>query len=177
MKRYLPLLIMGGLLMIALAAACNGGGEEESSPTATPTATPAGPPFSFEGPVGIDLTTYGVFHNQGEQIRLTILVAASEPITLYYRTTQRYEIVVTDSDNNEVWLWSKDKSFGQVMEQVSLGANEWLTFNELWDQRDSAGQAVPLGDYVVTATSTHCDANYENCGQLSASATLQIRAP
>jgi hypothetical protein len=35
---------------------------------------------------------------------------------------------------------------------------------------------VPTGNYTVTATSTHCDANLENCGQLSASATIQIRA-
>ena len=177
MRRYLLWLTIGGLLIVVLAAAC-GGGEEEPSPTSTvvSTPTPAAPPFSFEGPVGIDLTTYGVFHEQGKQIHFTIFVAVSEPITLYYRTTQRYDIVIIDSEGNEVWRWSKDKEFGQVLEQVSLEANEWLTFDELWDQRDSAGQPVPPGNYTATATSTHCDANYENCGQLSASATLQIRA-
>jgi hypothetical protein len=177
MKRYLPWLIVGMLLMAILTAACGGGKEEPSpTPTATPTPTPTGPPFPFEGPVGIDLTTYGVFHKQGEQVRFTIAVAASEPITLYYRTTQRYDIVVTDSEDKEVWRWSKDKSFGQVLEQASLDENEWLTFDELWDQRGSDGQPVPLGNYRVTAISTHCDANYENCDKLSASATLQIRA-
>jgi hypothetical protein len=177
MKRYLPWLMVGGVLMAILMAACGGDGGEPSPPaTAEATPTPAGPPFSFEGPVGIDLTTYGVFHKQGEQVQFTILVAASEPITLYYRTTQRYDIVVTDSEDKEVWRWSKDKSFSQVLEQVSLGANEWLTFDELWDQRGNDGQPVPLGNYRVTAISTHCDASYENCDKLSASGTLQIRA-
>jgi len=177
MKRYFPWLMVGALLMVVLTAACGGGEEEPSpTPTVTPTPTPAVPPFSFEGPVGIDLTTYGVFYKQGEQVRLTILVAASEPVTLYYRTAQRYDIVVTDSEDKEVWRWSKDKSFSQELEQVSLQANEWLTFEELWDQRDNDGQPVPLGNYSVTATSTHCDVNYENCDQLSVSATLQIRA-
>jgi hypothetical protein len=179
MKRYFFWLMAGGLLIVALAAACdNGGGKEEPSPasTATPTPTPSAPPFTFEGPVGIDITTYGVFHNQGEEVSFTIFVAASEPITLYYRTTQRYDIVIADSEGNEVWRWSKDKTFGGVLEQVSLEENEILTFNETWDQRDNDGQPVPPGDYRVTATSTHCDANYENCGQLSASATIQIRA-
>ena len=177
MKCYFPWLMVGALLMVVLTAACDGGKEEPSpTPTATPTPTPAVPPFSFEGPVGIDLTTYGVFYKQGEQVQFTILVAVSEPITLYYRTAQRYDIVVTDSEDKEVWRWSKDKSFSQVLEQVSLQANEWLTFEELWDQRGNDGQPVPLGNYRVTATSTHCDANHENCDQLSASATLQIRA-
>jgi hypothetical protein len=98
-------------------------------------------------------------------------------MTLYYRTTQRYDIVVTDSEDKEVWRWSKDKAFGEVLEQVDLEPNEWLTFDEIWDQRDNAGQPVPAGNYRVTATSAHCDADYLNCGQLSASATLQIRTP
>ena len=105
MKRYLFWLMIGGLLMGVLAAACDGGDKGGPSPTSTAVATPTptGPPFPFEGPVGIDLTTYGVFHKQGEPVQLTITVAASEPITLYYRTTQRYEIVITDPEGNEVW--------------------------------------------------------------------------
>ena len=179
MKRYLFWLMAGGLLIVALAAACDDGGgdKEEPSPasTATPTPTPSTPPFPFEGPVGIDLTTYGVFHDVGEEIRFTIFVAASEPITLYYRTTQRYEIVITNSEGGEVWRWSKDKAFGEVLEEVSLEGNEVLTFNESWDQMDNDGQPVPAGDYRVTATSTHCDAGYEKCDELSASATIQLR--
>ena len=173
-------LMVCGLLAVALAAACGGddGGDGGPSPTSTGVASPTttGPPFPFEGPVGIDLTTYGVFHNQGEPVLLTITVAASEPITLYYRTTQRYEIVISDAEGKEVWRWSKDKAFGEVVEQVNLEENERLSFSETWDQKDNDGQPAPPGNYTVTATSTHCDANLENCGQLSVSRTLQIRA-
>ena len=59
--------------------------------------------------------------------------------------------------------------------EVSLEANESLSFDESWDQRDNDGQPVPAANYTVTATSAHCDANLENCGQLSDSATIQIR--
>ncbi len=178
MKRYLACLLGAAVLMVLLAAAC-GGDEGQPSPaaTASPTSTPTGPPFAFEGPVGIDLSTYGIFFQQGQPISFTITIAAAEPITLYYRTTQRYDIVVADSQGNEVWRWSKDRSFGQTLEQVTLTAGETLTFNENWDQLGNDGQPVPPGNYQSTATSTHCDANYENCGQLSVSRTLQIRAP
>ena len=179
MRRYLLWLMVGGLLIAVLAAACGDGDDGEPGPTSGPTGaaspTASGPPFPFEGPVGIDLTTYGVFHRQGERVPLTIIVAASEPITLYYRTTQRYEIVITDAAGKEVWRWSRDKGFGQVLEQVSLEANQTLSFDESWDQRDDDGQPVPPANYTVTATSTHCDTDYENCGQLSASGTIQIR--
>ena len=182
MKRHLPWLVIGGLLMAAMFAACGGDGDKgEPNPTAaaptgaaSPTAT--GPSFPFEGPLGIDLTTYGVFHTQGQQVRLTIAVAASEPGTLYYRTTQRYDITITDSEDKEVWRWSKDKSFDEVPEEVSINAGGSLTFGELWDQRDNEGQPVPPGNYRITAISTHCDANYENCGTLSVTRPLQIRA-
>jgi len=178
MRRYLLWLMIGGLLTAVLAAACDDDGGAQPSPTAAPTgaaSATAAPPFSFEGPVGIDLFIFGVFHQPGETIRLTITVAAAEPITLRYRTTQRYDIVVTDTEGKEVWRWSKDKAFGEAVGEASLEANQSLTFDESWDQRDNDGQQVPAANYTVTATSSHCDANLENCGQLSTSGTIQIR--
>ena len=47
-----------------------------------------------------------------------------------------------------MWRWSKDKAFGEVLEQVDLEANEILTFDESWDQRDNDGQPVPAGNYT-----------------------------
>ena len=185
MRRYLLWLTVAGLLTAALAAACdggeggndgNGGGPSPTSAATSAVSPTTGPPFPFEGPLGIDLFTLGVFFKQGEPVRLTITVAASETITLHYRTTQRYDIVITDSADKEVWRWSKDKAFGEVVEEVTLEQNETLTFNESWDQRDNSGQPVAPGSYTATATSTHCDVNLENCGQLSASRTLLIRA-
>jgi hypothetical protein len=178
MRRYLLWLIVGGLLTAVLTAACDDGGGGQPSPTAAPTgaASPGATPiFIFEGPVGIDLFIFGTFHELGEPISFTITIAAAEPITLHYRTTQRYDIVVTNTEGTEVWRWSKDKAFGEVVEEVSLETNQSITFSESWDQRDNNGQQVPAATYTVTATSSHCDANLENCGQLSASGVIQIR--
>ncbi|MDP2950144.1 MAG: BsuPI-related putative proteinase inhibitor [Chloroflexota bacterium] len=178
MQRYV-LVFLVSLLVVAAGAACDQG-EEGSARSPTPEAArpspEATPAFSFQGPVGIDLTTFGVFHRQEEPVSLTVVVAAGEPITLYYRTTQRFDIVVTDSEGREVWRWSQGKAFSQVLEQVELKPGEPMAFTERWDQRDNDGQPVPPGNYSVAATSTHCDANYENCGQLTVSRILQIRA-
>ncbi len=155
------------------ASACGEGGEE---PSASPTgvATPTFP-FEFEGPIGIDLSTFGAFFEEGEPIQLGITVAVREATTLYYRTSQRYDLAVINSQDQEVWRWSRDRTFAQVTEEVSLEANEMLSFPETWDQRDNDGQQVPPGDYQIVAESSHCAANYEKCGQLTTSATIQIR--
>jgi hypothetical protein len=98
-------------------------------------------------------------------------------MTLYYRTSQHYDLAAINDQGQEVWRWSRDRTFAQVTEEVALKANEALSWLETWDQRGNDGQQVPPGDYQIVAESSHCDSNYENCGQLTASATIQIRAP
>ena len=167
--------------VLVVASACGEDGEEPSpSPTgvATPTPSPTPTfPFEFEGPIGIDVTTFGAFFEEGDPIQLGITVAVREPMTLYYRTSQRYDLAVVNSEGQEVWRWSRDRTFAQVTEEVPLEANEMLSFPETWEQGDNDGQQVPLDNYQIVAESSHCDASYENCGQLTTSATIQIRPP
>jgi hypothetical protein len=141
--------------------------------TPTPAATPG---FSFEGPVGIDLTTFGAFYDQGKPVHFAIAIAVHEPMTLYYRTSQRYDLAVIDPQGQEVWRLSRHREFAQVAEQVDLETDQVLTFAETWDQVGDDGQQVPPGNYTVVAESSHCEARNQNCGQLTTSRTIQIRA-
>jgi len=179
-KAFMALLAALAAVLV-VASACGEDGEEPSpTPTAVATPTPSPTsefPFEFEGPIGIDVTTFGAFFEEGEPIQLSMTVAVREPMTLYYRTSQRYDLAVIDSEGQEVWRWSRDRAFAQVTAEVPLEANEMLSFADTWDQRDNDGQQVPTGNYQVVAESSHCDANYENCGQLTTSATIQIRPP
>ena len=165
--------------VLLLASACDGGGGEPS-PSPTSVATPTPPPtpgfsFEFEGPIGIDLTTFGAFYDQGKTVHFAIAVAVREPMTLYYRTSQRYDLAVIDPQGQEVWRLSRHRDFAQVAEEVQLEADQMLTFAETWDQRGDDGQQVPPGNYQVVAESSHCEANNENCGQLTTSRTIQVR--
>jgi len=172
--------LLAALAAVLLAAFACGEGGEEAVPSPTSSATPAASPtprFPFEGPIGIDLAVFGTFSEQGEPSQLIVTVAVRDPMTLYYRTSQRYDLAVIDSQGQEVWRWSRNRAFAQVTEEVPLGANEVRSFSETWDQRDNDGQQVPPGNYRIVAESSHCDANYENCGQLTTSAAIQIRAP
>jgi hypothetical protein len=172
--------LLAALAAILLVVSACGEDGDEASPSLTGVVTPGPSPtprFPFEGPIGIDLTTFGSFFEQGKPLQLIITVAVRDPMTLYYPTSQRYDLAVIDSQGEEVWRWSRNLTFAQVTEEVSLGANEARSFTETWDQRDNDGQPVPLGNYQIVAESSHCDASYENCGQLTTSATIQIRAP
>lgn len=178
--RVLVALLAALAAVLVVASACGGDGEEPSpSPTgvATPTLTPTPRvPFEFEGPIGIDLSTFGAFFEEGKPIQLAVTVAVRDPMTLYYRTSQHYDLAVINAQGQEVWRWSRDRAFAQVTEEATLEANETLSFLETWDQRDNDGQQVPVGNYQIVAESSHCDANYENCGQLTTSAGIQIRS-
>jgi len=169
--------LLAALAAVLVVASACGDGEEEPSPSPTGVVTPAPSPtprFPFEGPIGIDLTTFGAFFDQGEPIQLVVTVAVRDPMTVYYRTSQRYDLAVINSDDQEVWRWSRDRAFAQVTEEVALEENGTLSFAETWDQRDNDGQQVPPGNYRILAESSHCDADYENCGQLTTSATIKI---
>ena len=165
---------------VLLVASCDGGGGEPSpSPTSVATPTPPSTPgfsFEFEGPIGIDLTTFGAFYDQGKAVHFAVAVAVREPMTLYYRTSQRYDLAVIDPQGQEVWRLSRHRDFAQVAEEVQLETDQMLTSAETWDQRGDDGQQVPPGNYQVVAESSHCEANNENCGQLTTSRTIQIRA-
>jgi len=170
--------LLAALAAILVVAPACGEGNEEPGPSPTGVGTPAPSPtpsFPFEGPIGIDLTTFGAFFDQGEPIRLAITVAVRDPTILYYRTSQRYDLAIIDSESQEIWRWSRERAFAQVMAEVPLAANETLKFVETWEQQGNDGQQVPPGNYSIVAESSHCDANYENCDQLTTSAAVQIR--
>jgi hypothetical protein len=79
---------------------------------------------------------------------LTKINITSAPVTLNYQSAQRFDFVVL-KDNREIWRWSKDQFFAQVMERVSIRPGEAQIFSALWDQRDSTGQLVTSGSYVA----------------------------
>ncbi|HBQ28774.1 MAG TPA: hypothetical protein DD719_05150 [Desulfotomaculum sp.] len=79
---------------------------------------------------------------------LTKLNITSAPVTLNYRSSQRFDFVVL-KDNQEIWRWSEDQFFAQVMERISIRPGEAQIFSALWDQRDNSGQLVAPGSYIV----------------------------
>jgi len=105
---------------------------------------------------------------------LTLLNRGSQPVRLLFATSQRYDFVVKDDAGNEVWRWSADQLFAQVLAEETLAPGGTLTFGETWDQRDNSGAQVAPGPYVIEGVIVRSCPLNARCAQLVASATIHI---
>ena len=138
------------LLVALIAFACAEGEEPRTTPAPTPTELPlARVAVTLE----VDKDTYAV----GEPIPMTLTVAnvRAQPITLYYRDAQRFDFFVVVGDQ-EVWRWSADQLFAQVLGQETLAPGQYLVYRLVWYQQDAQGQPVPPGTYTLYGESTGC---------------------
>jgi hypothetical protein len=96
---------------------------------------------------------------QGEAIEFTQTLwnCDEEPITLFYPTTQRYVVFVSEADTEiEVWNSSDDKAFEQVEGEDEIEVGGTRVFTETWDQTNKDGEQVPPGDYEVSFFNVGC---------------------
>jgi hypothetical protein len=121
-----------------------------ATPTATATATP--PPGTLVASVATDKSTYAL----GEPVQFTLQVrnTASAAVTVTLPTGQDYDFIVRAADGTEVWRWSHDQAFTQVVRQATFGPGETKTFTTTWDQRNNDGQPVGAGQFTVTGVYT-----------------------
>lgn len=91
---------------------------------------------------------------QGETAKLTVSVTNTGDTTLTFRSnsSQRFEFTVDTRDGREVWRWSdaNDVLFNPVFSDFSLSPGQTTSWSVTWPLEDSDGDAVPVGDYVVT---------------------------
>ncbi len=71
---------------------------------------------------------------------------------LTFASTQIYEVVVSDRTGQEVYRYSDNSMFAQVISEKSIGAGEFLAGQLTWDMKDQAGVLLPSGRYNVQIT-------------------------
>jgi surface antigen len=184
----LVLMVVAALLVLA---ACNGDGEDDGEGTPAPTteATPsvaASPPSELCPRIDDEVIQAMVAlleldtqrYEQGEPIEMTLRLinCASQPITRTYPDAQRYDFSAKAEGGDEVWRWSDDVPFAEVLGEETYQPGEQLTFAETWDQLGSDGQAVALGQYELTAEDVGCDESLQNCGSRGV-LFIEITAP
>lgn len=85
------------------------------------------------------------------ELLLTARNAGNAAVSVTFMSGQRYDFIVRRARGDEVWRWSHDKAFIQVIQAAALRPQEALTFRESWDQRDLQGRRVDPGSYEVIA--------------------------
>jgi hypothetical protein len=138
---------LGGIvLIVALVASCQpptgrqGSGVEAQSGTSD---------------LGLVLRATKGVYAQGEPLELTLEVVnrSQRPITLGFRTAQRYDLLIQDAQGQEVWRWSAERMFAQMLGQEVLSPNGGkLTYHAVVREK------IPRGSYTVIGVVPAVDA-------------------
>jgi hypothetical protein len=92
---------------------------------------------------------------QGEPLELTLEVVnrSSQPVTLRFRTAQHYDLLVQNAQDQEVWRWSAERMFAQMLGQEILAPDGGkLTY------RVVVREPLPRGSYTVIGVVPAVDA-------------------
>lgn len=98
----------------------------------------------------VTLTTSQTVYAAGGPVDLALKITnrGSDPVTLQFSTSQRYDFLVLDAADDTVWRWSADKMFMQVLGQEQLGPGESRDF------REHVAVALPPGEYAAVGRVT-----------------------
>lgn len=91
------------------------------------------------------------------EVRLVLHVTnvTRDAIDFTFPTSQRYDFVVADAAGREVWRWSADRAFLQVVTEAQLEAGETWTMEATWPTGQESGS------YLVTGRLTSIDRGLE----------------
>ena len=94
--------------------------------------------------VTADKSTYAA----GEALKLTVTVEnrGTQPVTLTFRTAQRFDVRVQDAAGREVWRWSADRMFAQATGEERLAPGTRRSWNVV------VREPLPAGSYKVVAS-------------------------
>jgi hypothetical protein len=107
-------------------------------------------PQPAASPVTVTLSTDRVYYRPGEPVvmRLTIRNTGTEPVTLHFSSSQRYDFAVRNVVTGElVWNWSFDRYFLWVLGAETLEPGETRVIAEEWKQQSNLGNQVRTGIY------------------------------
>lgn len=103
--------------------------------------------------VRISLTTDRVSYRPGEPVGMTLRVAndSDREVTLRFSSGQRYDFAIRDDRDVEVWRWSEDRGFVQMLGEERLPGGDELVYRE-----EFLGRLEP-GTYELVGTLTSSD--------------------
>lgn len=97
--------------------------------------------------------TLDVDVNDGVHFSFDVVNASPRKLELLFNDGRTHDIVVLDSLGREVWRWSEDRMFTQVVLNKVLRASDTLSFAETWDDPQpgsyTAVASLPSRNYPI----------------------------
>ncbi len=96
---------------------------------------------------GISMTTDKMNYSVGEPIKMTLKAFnyTEEDIVFQFNSAKRYDFIIEDEEENEIWRWSKDMMFAMVLGEETLEQ----TNPEIIYATEYQGKLIP-GYYKIT---------------------------
>jgi intracellular proteinase inhibitor BsuPI len=115
------------------------------------TATPDSLPISVTAEVGRD------------SVRFVLLVTnpTERPIQLEFGSAQRYDFEVRNAAGAEVWRWSADQMFAQVVGEEQLAPGASLTYQAVWRPAQGRGRYRVVGRLTTLPRAREQQADFE----------------
>lgn len=83
--------------------------------------------------------------NNGVHFSFDVVNASPRKLELLFNDGRTHDFVVIDSVGREVWRWSAERMFTQVVQSKVLRASDTLSFSETWNDPQP-------GSYTAVAT-------------------------
>jgi hypothetical protein len=84
-------------------------------------------------------SSLSVHVNDSVRFRLDLTNTTGAPLVLEFGSAQRFDIGVQDGAGEDVWRWSADRSFAQVLGADTLAAGETVSYDAEWAHGDRTG--------------------------------------
>ena len=83
----------------------------------------------------------------GDEILVTLHVvnASAAPVTLEFQTAQRFDVSVADRAGSEIWRWSADRGFAQMLGAETVASGDTLTYSATYHGELPPGSYLAVG--------------------------------
>lgn len=101
----------------------------------------------FRVEAGIPKAAYRI----GEAVPIAIYVKnlMDQDNTLFFNSSQKYDLNIKNAANIQVWSWSKGRVFARTFEEMLIRPEAQAAFSYQWTQVDDNGVQVPAGMYIL----------------------------
>jgi hypothetical protein len=131
------------LVLLAAALGCGANDAPETSP-----------PDTDGGAVGATSLASSVeVEVAGDTVRMVLHVTnpTNQPVALEFPSGQRYDFAVRTTAGADVWTWSADKTFAQMLGTETIAPGATLDYTETWTPGGQRGSFVAIASLTSTS--------------------------
>ncbi|HEY0305430.1 MAG TPA: BsuPI-related putative proteinase inhibitor [Longimicrobiales bacterium] len=133
---------MGAFLLLAATLGCGAKDGPESSP-----------PDADGAAAGATLASSVEVEVRGDTVRMVLHVTnpTNQPVTLEFNSGQRYDFAIRTAAGADVWTWSADKQFAQMLGTETIAPGATLDYTETWTAGQQRGSFVAIARLASTS--------------------------